>query len=344
MKSISNKKVLIFGAGSIGTHHANAARQLNCEVTICDINNSKFDYMRENLYPSRYNKWDNAIKFRLLKDIFKNKVKYDLIVIGIPPSKHLDLLKKCCLYLNFKKILIEKPLCVYSQKYDFIKNLACKDKLYCGFNHSVSKSITFFLDKIRKNVIGEIKSIEINWKEDFNLILKAHPWIKNLNDCYLSNISDGGGGAHEYSHAIHMALVLKNFIFKKPLSMTYDLTYKKLNKKQYDSETIISFYNKLQRLNLTINTLSNPCQKNIKITGSKGKLYWNRKIEKGYESVCIKKQSINEYKFDITRPDDFITQMRYLLSEKKSNSNLFNIKIESAIEVMDILKKIFTNA
>ena len=40
--------------------------------------------------------------------------------------------------------------------------------------------------------------------------------------------------------------------------MTYDLTYKKLNKKQYDSETIISFYNKLQRLNLTINTLSNP--------------------------------------------------------------------------------------
>ena len=81
-----------------------------------------------------------------------------------------------------------------------------------------------------------------------------------------------------------------------------------------------------------------------KITGSKGKLYWNRKIENGYESVLIKKQSINEYKFDITRPDDFITQMRYLLSEKKSNSNLLNIKIESAIEVMDILKKIFTNA
>ena len=126
--------------------------------------------------------------------------------------------------------------------------------------------------------------------------------------------------------------------------MTYDLTYKKLNKKQYDSETIISFYNKLQRLNLTINTLSNPCQKNIKITGSKGKLYWNRKIEKGYESVCIKKQSINEYKFNITRPDDFITQMRYLLSEKKSNSNLFNIKIESAIEVLDILKKIFRSS
>ena len=126
--------------------------------------------------------------------------------------------------------------------------------------------------------------------------------------------------------------------------MTYDLTYKKLNKKQYDSETIISFYNKLQHLKLTIDTLSNPCQKNIKITGSKGELYWNRKIEKGYESVRIKKQSINEYKFDITRPDDFITQMRYLLSEKKSNSNLFNIKIESAIEVMDVLKIIFTNA
>ena len=79
---------------------------------------------------------------------------------------------------QFQKILIEKPLCVYSQKYEFIKNLACKDKLYCGFNHSVSKSITFFLDKIRKNVIGEIKSID-KLERRFNLILKAHPWIKN---------------------------------------------------------------------------------------------------------------------------------------------------------------------
>ena len=117
------------------------------------------------------------------------------------------------------------------------------------YNNQILNQSFFYEEKIEYTKNENL--IENNL---FNLILKAHPWIKNLNDCYLSDISDGGGGAHEYSHAIHMALVLKNFIFKKPLSMTYDLTYKKLNKKQYDSETIISFYNKLQRLNLLAKT------------------------------------------------------------------------------------------
>ena len=36
--------------------------------------------------------------------------------------------------------------------------------------------------------------------------------------------------------------------------------------------------------------------------------------------------------------------MKYLLDDTKKNSNLSNIKIESAIEVMDILKEMFKDA
>ena len=344
MRSMSKKNVLIFGAGSIGAHHSNAARELNCKVTVCDISVSKFQYMKDNLYPKRYKKWDKEIQFIPLKNVFNNKNKYDLIVIGVPPLKHLDLLKKCCLYLNFKKILIEKPLCVYRQNYKFINNLSCKDKLYCGFNHSISESITFLLDNIRKKIIGEVNTVEINWKEDFNLILGAHPWIKNLSDCYLADVNNGGGGSHEYSHAIHLMVLLKDIIFSDVPNLKSDIRYKKSNKKKYDSEAILSLYNGSRRINLTINTLSDPCKKNIKVIGDKGKMFWDRKIENGYEKVIIKKRSRNEYKFSVTRPDDFITQMRYLLNEKKRNGNLSNIKIESAIEVMNILNKIFTNA
>ena len=68
--------ILIFGCGSIGTHHANAARALNCNVLICDIDFSKFEYMKNNLYPKRYGNWDNKIKF-----ISYNKFSFFLFTI-----------------------------------------------------------------------------------------------------------------------------------------------------------------------------------------------------------------------------------------------------------------------
>jgi len=338
------KNILIFGAGSIGTHHANAARHLNCNVTICDINATKFEYMKEYLYPSRYKKWDRAINFIPLKDIFRTKNKYDLIIIGIPPKNHLMLLKKCIFYLRFKKLLIEKPLSVYNQNYSFIKNLISKNKLYCGFNHSLSNSIKCLFQQIKKNKIGSIHKVEINWNEDFNSILKAHPWIKNISSCYLSDINNGGGGAHEYSHAIHLALLFRKELLVNTTNTTYNINYKKINNSKYDSKTRVIFRDKCASVILNINTTSNPPQKNIKITGNDGEIFWERKIENGYEDVKINNGVIFKRRFKITRPDDFITQMKYLLDDTKKNSNLSNIKIESAIEVMDILKEMFKDA
>ena len=59
----NKKNILIFGAGSVGTHHANAARSLNCNVIVCDVNFFQFEYMKNKLYPSRYGTWDDKIKF-----------------------------------------------------------------------------------------------------------------------------------------------------------------------------------------------------------------------------------------------------------------------------------------
>ena len=74
----SNKNVLIFGAGSIGTHHAHAARSCDCNVTISDINESQFNYMKDKLYPERYKQWDNKIIFTPYEDIFHTSKRFDL--------------------------------------------------------------------------------------------------------------------------------------------------------------------------------------------------------------------------------------------------------------------------
>jgi len=336
------KNILIFGAGSVGTHHANAARTLNCNVLICDINFSKFKYMKNNLYPKRYGNWDNKIKFISYQDVLETNNIYDLIIIGVPPKNHLILLKKCFVYLKFKKILVEKPLCVFNQSFSFIKRQKYKNKIYCGFNHSISKSFLFLINLILKKKIGKIKNIEINWKEDFKLILKAHPWIKSLKQSYLSNLNKGGGGCHEYSHAVHLAIIFKNILFKNKIQISQSIVYKKKKNLYYDSVAQITFKDKLRSINLNIDTISNPCQKNIKLFGDKGTIFWERKIEKNYEKIEIRKSKNLDYKFfKLTRRDDFINQIRSLLFKKKRYNDLSNIKLRSAVEVMNILKKIF---
>ena len=91
-----------------------------------------------------------------------------------------------------------------------------KDKVFCGYNHSISKSFLYFVKSL-ENVLKKNKSnvkIDIEWKESFDLILKAHPWIDSLNQSYLSNFKIGGGVSHEYSHAIHLFIILKELLFK----------------------------------------------------------------------------------------------------------------------------------
>jgi len=112
----------------------------------------------------------------------------------------------------------------------------------------------------------------------------------------------------------------------------------------YDSKAQISFSDKFHSINLNINTFSNPCQKNIKLIGDKGTILWERKIEKEYEKIKIKREKKVEYKiFKITRREDFINQIRNLLFERKKNNKISNIKIVSAIDVMKVLNKIFCN-
>ena len=42
------KKILIFGAGSIGAHHINAGRSLGCDVYFTDINFEQAIYLKNN--------------------------------------------------------------------------------------------------------------------------------------------------------------------------------------------------------------------------------------------------------------------------------------------------------
>jgi len=332
--------VLIFGCGSIGTHHAHAARSLGFNVFITDIKDNQMDYMKTKLYPSRYGKWDNKITFLNYKNVFNIKKVFDLIIIGTSPLFHLDVLKKSIKKLKYKKILIEKPLSAYWQKINFLKKNSTN--LFCGFNHSISPSILYIFTMIKKNKIGKIHYVKINWKEDFRLVLKAHPWVKSIKNSYLSDIEKGGGALHEYSHALHLGLCLKNILFqKKNTEMSKKIIFKRVGNYKYDSKSIIKLKNKNIVIEINIDSLTNPPKKNLTIYGDKGRIYWERNMEKSQENTSLlKNKKIIKKNFSITRPLDFINQLKFLL--KKNKPSIKNITgINSAIDVMELIKNIF---
>ena len=340
------KKILIFGSGSIGTHHTNAAISLNCEVYITDKKSSQLINMRDNIYPSRYGKWNNKIKCIPYKLVFKLKHKFDIIIIGVPPSSHLKLIRLCQKNFKFKKILVEKPLCVYNENFNFLKKKEFKDKIFCGFNHSISRSFLHFLKILKKNLYKNNSKVQINidWKESFKLVLKAHPWIKSIRESYLSNYKVGGGVSHEYSHAIHLLIILKEILFRKNTpNFKKDISFKKVGKTKYDKSLIITYLDQRVKLNLFLNSVNNPPQKRITVKiGNDKSLKWERQLEKQQEIFSIKNGIKKNVKFFINRRKDFIDEIKLLL-KKDNNKDLNFLKLNYAMKVNLFLKNLFTS-
>jgi len=235
------KKVLIFGSGSIGTHMSFACRKLKFDVSVTDISSLALERMEKKVFPKRYGKWDRKINLINYKKVFDIKEKYDLVIIGTPPKTHIHLYNQCLKKLRFDKILIEKPLTYYNDKN--LKNFessSLKKIVFCGYNHSISKSFKHFLALI-DNKGYKIKTIDVNWRENWDGILNAHFWLKNEFSSYLGNIKDGGGALQEHSHGLHLLNIIlkKRNIDLKKINFSKKSIFTSNKKYKYD---IFSFY------------------------------------------------------------------------------------------------------
>jgi predicted dehydrogenase len=81
--------VKIYGAGSIGNHLAHACRTKGWDVLICDIDPDALKRTREDIYPSRYGRWDPDI--RLSEADMVSGENFDVVIIGTPPDTHISM-------------------------------------------------------------------------------------------------------------------------------------------------------------------------------------------------------------------------------------------------------------
>jgi len=308
-------KVKIIGAGSIGNHFAHACRQKNWEVWLCDIDGNALERTKNETYKQRYGKWDNAIKLAYPDELAKQT--FDLIIIGTPPDTHSEIALSELNKNPPKVLLIEKPLSFSGdKKINALIHAVNKAKTHVlvGYNHHLSQAIDVIKKELANKSIGEIHWIQVDFRENFKYMLKAHPWLKDIADTYLGSNRRGGGAGFEHSHGLALWLYLAEFSGLLPIKTVFAsvCTQNSVNN-IYDRIFTIHVENSHGCCGyINQDFMTSPPVKRAEIFGEKGIIKWSI-VNKDHEEVnIILENDSRVLKIPKQRSQDFLNEIDHI--------------------------------
>lgn len=309
------RKVKIYGAGSIGNHLANASRKMGWDVVICDVDEAALKRTQFEIYPSRYGKWDDAIK--LCKNEDAPKGGFDLIVIGTPPHVHIPLALQA-VEEKPKAVLIEKPLCPPDMAglSELMEKLKINNvKGFIGYDHVVGYAAEKVVELIREHKLGTPETIDVEFREHWGGIFAAHPWLNGPQDSYLGFWKKGGGALGEHSHALNFWIFLAHLTdFGKITEVSAMMDFVKTDLVDYDKIALLNLKTAKNLSGRVVqDVVTKPTRKWGRVQWANSFLEWHAGIKPGYDAVFFHhNRKTTEYYFEKTRPEDFIQEMKYI--------------------------------
>jgi len=340
-------KVKVIGAGSIGNHLSQAARRMGWDVVVVDPSQAALDRMKNDIYPTRYGAWDNGIK--LYTPDAAPKGGFELICIGTPPHVRmklaLDALKE-----KPKVLQLEKPLGApfdpTMKKFLAAYKKQKHTKVIVGYDHSVARSIIRMGELLKEGLIGSIVTVDVEFREHWEGIFKAHPWLKGPEDTYLGYWRQGGGASGEHSHALHLWQYLARISgLGKWKKVSSALKIEKRGKVEYDSIAAFNFVTDKGYLGRVIqDVVTKPTRKWARIQGTEGFIEWFCGGAPTGDLIryTAKDGSVKEEVFDKKRPDDFYQEMLHVkdIVEGKVKEES-PMSLESGASVIGVLETVW---
>ena len=310
-------KIIIYGAGSMGNHLAHACRNKGWDVLMTDIDPEALKRTCEDIYPSRYGKWDPGIRLRGV-DALPNE-HFDVAIIGTPPDTHVNLATQVLKNHPPKAMLIEKPLCKPSlEGVQEILNLQkiTGSFIAVGYNHTLTENSRRAAQILKQNWIGDPITISARFREHWGGIFAAHPWLSGPGDTYLGFFERGGGASGEHSHAINIWQHFAHLVGAGRIvevSATMDFVDDGVVK--YDRICLINVKTEVGLVgNIVQDVVTEPSQKAARIQGTKGFLEWFVNFKGDHDAVRYRdrKGEVKEELIKKTRPDDFKGEVDHL--------------------------------
>jgi predicted dehydrogenase len=335
-------RVKVIGAGSIGNHLSNASRRMGWDVDICDLDPAALERTRNDIYPTRYGAWDEGIGLYHTDDVPRGG--YDYIFVGTPPDSHMKLALEA-LGEQPRAILVEKPLCTPSLEGAAAFHALARENgvaAFCGYDHAVSQGMAATCSETSLGAVGEAMTLDVEFREHWQGIFNAHPWLDGPASTYLGYWQRGGGAAGEHSHALNLWQRIALALGKGRVStVSAAMEYARDGEAEFD---------RLCLANLTTETgfngrvvqdvVTRPSRKWARIQGSEGFVEWQYAYRPGEEAVFIGDTGgvIDEKIITKTRADDFVEELRHLDAAVNNGAAADSpIALERALETMMVI-------
>ena len=331
-------RVKISGAGSIGNHLAHAARRLGWDVTVCDVSTTALERMKGSVYPGRYGAWDPSIKLATVDHAPRGG--FDLICIGTPPDVHVRLALEA-LDEAPRAILVEKPLCTPAlERADELRLRAAKSstQVFVGYDHAVGGAARTAEAMIRTAIVGEVRTIDVEFREHWEGIFRAHPWLTGPEDSYLGYWTRGGGASGEHSHALnlwqHFAHVVGAGRVAQVAAM---MNYVEQGRAVYDDVCLMSLRTETGLIGRVVqDVVTSPPLKRARLHGTEGVVEWvNGYSPEGDAVICRRTGRDDEvHVIPKKRPDDFIEELKHIRSHLAVGSEPSAIGLDRGLDSM----------
>ncbi|NOT09709.1 MAG: Gfo/Idh/MocA family oxidoreductase [Gemmatimonadales bacterium] len=333
-------RVKIIGAGSIGNHLAHAARRKDWSVTVCDISAAALERMRREIYPGRYGQWDEQIQ--LFESAKAPRGEFDLICIGTPPDSHVSL-ALAALEEAPTAILVEKPLCPPSlEGADQLLERArtSPTRVFVGYDHVVGRAIRKTEALLRDGGIGAIKTIDVEFREHWAGIFRAHPWLNGPEDSYLGFWQAGGGASGEHSHAANLWQHLAHLTGAGPVvEVESRMAYVRDGKAWYDELCYLTLQTSQGLLGRVVqDVVTTPTRKWARIQGTEGAVEWIcESPTRDVVRVLRPGQEPETHELSKSRPDDFIDELSHIESCWAAPAGTSPIALERGHDTMLVI-------
>lgn len=336
-------KVKIIGAGSIGNHLSNASRAKGWDVTLCDVDPAALERTRNDIYPSRYGAFDEAITLALVDDAPKGG--FDWIFIGTPPDSHMPL-ALAAVEEQPKAILIEKPFAtpgLTGCQELFEKAEAADIKCFVGYDHVVAKSTQRFSNLAQS--MDDVQTLDVFFREHWQGIFNAHHWLSGPSDSYLGFWERGGGACGEHSHAINLWQHFAHQIGAgRVVEVSATLDYVKQGGADYDQLALMNLRTESGLTGSVVqDVVTNPPLKCARVQARDAAIEWQCRVSPYSDVVRRIGQDGDEEVFDKTRPDDFIQELDHL-EQALAGSDASPISITRGLDTMLVIAAVHLSA
>ena len=310
------RKVKIYGAGSIGNHLAQASRRMGWSVDLCDIDEAALLRTKNEIYPSRYGKWDDGIRLSSCADVPVGG--YDLVIVGTPPDSHVQL-ARAAVKEGARAVLVEKPACTpglegAQELFEEAKAAGCA--VFVGYEHVVGSATGRFSALLQSATVGTILSVDVEFREHWGGIFDAHHWLDGPSDTYLGYWQRGGGACGEHSHAINLWQYLACQAGKgRVVEVSASMDYVQDGSVDYDSICLMQLKTETGMIGRVVqDVVTKPTRKWARAQGDSGYIEWYCGQKAGVDTVVCAPDVGEITATDIrkTRPDDFLLEMRHI--------------------------------